>query len=246
MSLRDAWERHAEEWIAWARTPGHDHYFWRFNLPSFLELLPPPGRLTVDVGCGEGRLPRELQRLGHRVLGVDSSMTLVRAAVQMGPGQFAVADAGRLPLRSVSADLVVAFMSLHDIDNISAAISEAGRVLAPGMEFCFAIVHPLTSAGRFEDEDAGGSFVIEESYMETRPVGGRFERNGLSMTFSSKHRPISAYTKALEEGGFTISAMRELTPDDEQLRDRPRIEKRRRIPLYLHVRAVRLSDGVGS
>lgn len=50
MNLRDACERHAEEWIAWARTPGHDHYFWRFNLPRFLELLPPPGRLTVEIG----------------------------------------------------------------------------------------------------------------------------------------------------------------------------------------------------
>jgi ubiquinone/menaquinone biosynthesis C-methylase UbiE len=132
MNLRDAWERHAEEWIAWARTPGHDHYFWRFNLPRFLELLPSPGRLTVDVGCGEGRLPRELQHLGHRVVGIDSSMTLVRAAAAMEPGLFAVADAGRLPLRSRCADLVVAFMSLHDFDDMSAAISEAWRVLARG------------------------------------------------------------------------------------------------------------------
>lgn len=225
---------------AWARTPGHDHYFWRFNLPRFLELLPPPDRLTVDVGCGEGRLPRELRRLGHRVVGIDSSMTLVRAAVMAEPGLFAVADAGSLPLRSASVDLVVAFMSLHDIDDLGEAVREVGRVLAPGGEFCFSIVHPLTSAGRFEDEDAGGFFVIEESYMEMRSVRGRFERSGLSMTFHSQHRPISAYTSALEEEGFAIRAVRELTPDDGHLRDMPKIAKRRRIPLYLHVRSVRL------
>lgn len=60
--LRQAWERHAPEWIAWARTPGHDSY-WKFHRESFLPLVPGPGRLTVDLGCGEGRVagisPRE-------------------------------------------------------------------------------------------------------------------------------------------------------------------------------------------
>jgi SAM-dependent methyltransferase len=242
MHLRDAWERHAEEWIAWARTPGHDHYFWRFNFPRFLELLPPPGRLTVDVGCGEGRLPRELQRLGHRVVGLDSSITLVRAAAAADPGLFAVADAGSLPLRSASADLVVAFMSLQDIDDMTAAVREAARVLAPDGVFCFSIVHPLTSAGRFEDDVEGGSFIIEDSYMEARPVAGRFERDGLSMTFHSQHRPISAYTDALEDAGFTIGAMHELSPDADHVGEVPAVAKRRRIPLYLHVRAIRFPD----
>lgn len=242
MSLRDAWERHAEEWMAWARTPGHDHYFWRFNLPRFLELLPPPRRLTVDVGCGEGRLPRELQRLGHRVVGIDASMFLIRAAVETEAGMFMVADAARLPIRSASADLVVAFMSLGDIDDMTGAVSEAGRALEPGGQFCFAIVHPLTSAGRFEDGDTSASFIIEESYMEARRFGGRFERAGLAMTFTGEHRPISAYSRALEDAGFSITALRELTPDDEHVADMPKVARRRRIPLYLHVRAVRLAD----
>lgn len=167
-------------------------------------------------------------------------MSLVRAAARTEPGLFAVADAARLPLRSTNADLVVAFMSLHDIDDMAAAVAEAGRVLTPEGEFCFAIVHPLTSAGRFEDNQTGGSFIIDESYMEARPVGGRFERAGLSMTFSSYHRPITAYTTALEDAGFTITALRELTPDDEHVAEVPKIAKRRRIPLYLHVRAARL------
>ena len=31
LSLRDAWEERAEEWIAWARAEGHDHFFWRYS-----------------------------------------------------------------------------------------------------------------------------------------------------------------------------------------------------------------------
>lgn len=58
--ISGAWEERAEQWLAWARTPEHDVYYWRLNLPSFVSLLPPPGRRTLDVGCGEGRLGRRL------------------------------------------------------------------------------------------------------------------------------------------------------------------------------------------
>ena len=33
--------------------------------PALLELLPPPGRLTLDLACGEGRLARVLQAGGR-------------------------------------------------------------------------------------------------------------------------------------------------------------------------------------
>ena len=83
-SLRDAWEAEAGNWAAFARAPGHDHYFWRFNLPRFLDLLPPPGQLTVDLGSGEGRVPRLLEARGYRVIGLDASPTLVRLAREEG------------------------------------------------------------------------------------------------------------------------------------------------------------------
>jgi SAM-dependent methyltransferase len=63
MELGDFWERQAEDWVRWAREPGHDSY-WHFHRDRFLELLPAPGRLTVDVGCGEGRLSRHLKEFG--------------------------------------------------------------------------------------------------------------------------------------------------------------------------------------
>jgi 2-polyprenyl-3-methyl-5-hydroxy-6-metoxy-1,4-benzoquinol methylase len=64
MSLRDAWETQASDWVRWARSPELDDAFWRFHLPEFVRFVPAPGRLTVDVGCGEGRLGRVLARSG--------------------------------------------------------------------------------------------------------------------------------------------------------------------------------------
>jgi hypothetical protein len=54
--VSDAWKENAEQSLAWARTPEHDLYHWRSNLPAFAELVPAAGRRTVDIGCGEGRI----------------------------------------------------------------------------------------------------------------------------------------------------------------------------------------------
>jgi hypothetical protein len=53
MTLRAAWEAEAENWIAWARKPGHDSY-WKFHRDAFLAGLPAPPARVVDVGCGAG------------------------------------------------------------------------------------------------------------------------------------------------------------------------------------------------
>src|SRR5260370_16341582 len=70
--LSVSWEAEARQWIEWARTPGHDSY-WRFYPDQFLRLLPPPGRQTLDIGGGEGRLAPALKELGHPIVGINTS-----------------------------------------------------------------------------------------------------------------------------------------------------------------------------
>ena len=63
-------------------------------------------------------------------MGIDASPTLVRLAVTHPERETAVlADAARLPFPDEAFDLVVAYMSLHDIDEMAQAVAEAARVL---------------------------------------------------------------------------------------------------------------------
>ena len=238
MDLRERWEAEAGQWIAWARKPGHDSY-WRFHRAQFLQLLPPPGRRTLDIGCGEGRLTRDLKALGHDIVGIDTSPSLVAAARKLEPWMdIRLADATALPFENASVDLAVAFMSLHDIDEMSAAVREVARVLESGGRFCLAIVHPINSAGRFETSAADASFVIKGDYLATFATSDAVERDGLSMTFHSEHRPIETYFRALEEAGLVVEALREpKVPDDAVVSESGR--RWQRVPLFLHLRARR-------
>jgi SAM-dependent methyltransferase len=230
VTLRDKWEERSSDWIRWASTPGHDHYFWRVNLPTLLSLLPAPGRLTLDIGCGEGRMGRELISRGHRVVGIESSPTLARAALSGDPAvDVHVADAAAMPLADGAADLVVASMSLMNMDDLPAVIAEIARVLEPGGRFCFSIVHPFNSW-----RQAGGG-----SYFDERDYAVPFERAGLHMEFHDHHRPLASYVRALEAGGFHLETMREPHPGDDHLRDHPDAASRRDTPLFLHMRTVK-------
>src|SRR5262249_15117367 len=100
-------------------------------------------------------------------------------------------------------------MSLHDIDDMPAAVREIARVLEPGGRFCIATVHPINSAGRFETERAAAHFAIKGDYLQPFLYADTVERDGLSMTFHSRHRPLEAYSVALEDAGFVVEAMRE-------------------------------------
>jgi len=227
----EAWEAHAQAWARWARTPGHDHHYEHLNLPAFLGLLPGPGHLTLDIGCGEGRLGRALADRGHLVVGVDSSPTLARLAREAG-GYREVLDgpADSIALPDECADLVVAFMTLQDMDEIEAPVREAARLLSPAGRLCLAVPHPFaeTSRARAGDSD----YFTAHRYLDI------LERDGVSMTFESWRHPLSAYASALEHGGFLIESIREPVPDETALAAAPELARWREQPIFMHIRAV--------
>jgi ubiquinone/menaquinone biosynthesis C-methylase UbiE len=235
---RDDWEAEATNWIAWARTPEHDSYH-DYGPTFFEEVVPSAGRRTLDLGCGEGRLTRELRRRGHIVVGIDASATLVSAALNAEDGMFIVADGAHLPFSNDSFDLAVAYNVLMDLDDLPAALAEVARVLELGGRFAVCVLHPIAEAGSFGSRAPDEPFVIEGSYFNQQHYKQTFERDGLTMTFSSSTYPLEAYSRAFESAGFLIESIREPQAPRSAVSKDPGEERWRRVPIFLFLSAVR-------
>jgi SAM-dependent methyltransferase len=236
---REHWEREASNWAAWARRPGFDAY-WTYS-PAFFELVPRAGARTLEVGCGEGRVSRDLAARGHRVTSVDGSPTLIRLARDADArGAYLVSDAAALPFVADSFDLVVFYNSLMDVDDMEGSIREAARVLSAKGALCACVTHPLSDAGRFQSNEADAPFVIEGSYLGRRRWTDVVEElDGLRMTFKGWAYSLEEYFKALEMAGLTIQSVREPAMDEGAVKERPSRERWRRIPNFLMWRALK-------
>ncbi|GAB3912794.1 class I SAM-dependent methyltransferase [Kibdelosporangium lantanae] len=231
------WESQALNWIEWARRPMFDAY-WYYR-ERFFDLLPAPDGPTLDVGCGEGRVTRDLAERGYDVTGVEPTPTLFAAARDAHPeGTYVQAKAAELPFEDNSVRLLVSYNTLMDFDDIDAALAEFHRVVAPGGRVALCITHPVADSAGFESRDPGAPFVIDGSYLATSPFSGEATRDGITMHFSGWHRSIGTYTRAIEGSGLLIDAIREPLPADDA--DPARWDRWRRVPMFMHVRCLKI------
>jgi SAM-dependent methyltransferase len=241
---REAWDQQAEDWV---ELTTDDPYYELINRPQFLELVPDPRGVTLEVGCGEGRMARELSARGHRVVGVDGSPALAgRAHRNARSTPAAVGDIARLPVATGAADLVVCFMVLMDVEDLDRSVAELARVLAPGGVLCVAIMHPIISSGIFVPGDPNRTFFMGEYRKPMRHVLDVTRPNGQQFVFRIAHRPLDDYSRALEAAGLAITALRETDAADALVAEHPEFVNSQRVPDFLYVRAQRVDrDGLG-
>jgi ubiquinone/menaquinone biosynthesis C-methylase UbiE len=226
------WEPDAEKWVSWARTPGFDAY-WYFRDAFFDSILPAPGRRTLEIGCGEGRVTRDLVARGHTAVAVDTAVTLVRYAHDADTvGRYGVADSAVLPFPDGAFDVVVAYNALQVVGDMERTVAEAARVLTTGGALCACIAHPVTDLGDFTEETA--RFMVRPDYRERRRVDQTEHVDGHTMTFRGWTYSLEHYSMALEAAGLRIDALREPSPAADE-----RYERWQSVPLFLNFRAVK-------
>ena len=114
-------------------------------------LVPIAGLDLVDVGCGDGRVTRQLAARGARVLGVEPDPVQAgkNRAAEAVPGlSFVEAPGQRLPIEDGAMDGVFFCYSLHHVpsEHMEEALAEAVRVLKPRTGFLFIMEPMLTGS----------------------------------------------------------------------------------------------------
>ncbi len=199
---QEAWNAGAREWVERIRSgmSGRVHA----HDASLYELLPPPRGLTLDVGCGEGRLTRELTSRGYDVAGFDASELLVEEARAADPsGRYEVAQIDALPLRDAAAELAACVNVLPHIHDLDAAAGELARVLAPRGALLIGTIHPVAQAGKYDE--ASGELRIRDYYdrePEVVPLGEH--------SVYHQRRTIEDYLRTFLGAGFLLADLREV------------------------------------
>jgi SAM-dependent methyltransferase len=215
----DAWNAAAHDWAHRVREGmgGRVH----LHDASIYELLPPANGLTLDVGCGEGRLTRELSQRGYDVVGIDASAALVDEARAVDPsGRYEVASVDALPFADGAVDLAVCVNVLPHIHDLGAAAVGLARVLAPRATLVIGTIHPVAHAGSYDEES--GELRITDYWNREReavPLGEH--------TVHHARRTIEDYLSTFLAAGFALAELREVPGPSGKL------------PLYLDLALVR-------
>ncbi|MCX8568527.1 class I SAM-dependent methyltransferase [Aminobacter sp. MET-1] len=227
------WSDVAAQWIAWARAPGHDA-FWAYR-KGLVDFIGEGSGRALEVGCGEGRVSRELKALGYHVTATDAVAAMVEAAREASSADdYHVAGLSDLPFDDASFDLVMAYNVLMDVEDVPSAAHEIRRVLKPEGTLFVSLVHPFRDRGRFAGRAPDAPFVIDGSYYGRDYFEGEEARDGLTMHFAGWSQPLEDYMAAFEAAGLAITGLREPIPDTA---DTDQLRQWSRIPLFLWLKA---------
>lgn len=164
------------------------------------------GERILDLGCGQGRIARNLAGAGNRVVGVDLSEELLAIAARAGQAgiEYIHADVCRLDWWDRSAfDGIISSMALMDIDDLRGAVATAAATVRPGGWFAWSIIHPaFPGVG-----DIRSSWPSDGSYFDERwwNTGGQ----GVRGRVGSNHRTLSTYLNTMIDAGFVLEAVEE-------------------------------------
>ncbi|MBO0838090.1 MAG: class I SAM-dependent methyltransferase [Actinobacteria bacterium] len=204
---------------AGARFDGLAEYYEEALGPFVLSTAPVVGQLLgsgdgscVDLGCGVGLLISTVEHLGWKVIGVDLSRDqLRRAGTRAGVQRRLVcADVHELPFPQKSMDAVLCTFVHTDVEDYSAAVHEACRVLRPGGRFVHIGLHPCF-VGPFSryrgPEEAPELFrgYRETEWTDDAPGFGV----GLRRRVGSRHVPLAGLMNAIAENGLKVVRVEE-------------------------------------
>jgi ubiquinone/menaquinone biosynthesis C-methylase UbiE len=174
------------------------------------QLLGPGPARCIDLGCGTGLAAVALARHGWEVVGIDLSADQLRVAENRCVARVR-GDVHTLPFASNSIDHAVSMFVHTDVDDFTAVVGEAARVLRPGGVFAYVGVHPCFVGPHIDG--------VSKSETELRVVPGYRDAEwvfdspqfgeGVRKYVGVHHLPLAPFLEAFTASGFELERIEE-------------------------------------
>lgn len=186
-----------------------------------MQLLPRQPDSILDIGCGTGRVTRQLSKKCDKVVGVDIAEGMVTFANQSPSSNvhYIAADAEHLPFKDASFDQVFSTMALQWCDDLPGAFREIERVLMPDGSAVLAIM----SASSFTE--------LNQSWQAISPyrrVNHFTAQESLTNWMLDTDMSVEATTKSYQTWH---SSVRELLASIKQIGANVVTQRREQLPL---------------
>jgi SAM-dependent methyltransferase len=225
----DGWDASAEAWVAEMGDDGDYGRKFVLDAPMLARVEGRGFTTALDVGCGEGRFCRKLRALGVHTVGIDPARALIARAKELDPGgDYRVASAESVNVTPGSFDLVVSYLSLIDIPDLSRAATQMVAALRPGGTLLIANLTSFNTAAMPEswttDADGRRRFSIDH-YLDERAVWVSWR----GIRVQNWHRPLATYMTAFLDRGLVL---RHFAEPPATGGDPERAARYRRVPFF--------------
>lgn len=233
--VKQHWNENASDWVLASRK-GYDVWRDHLNTPAFLKMLPNVKKaIGLDIGCGDGFNSRLVAKRCKKLIAIDFSEHLLKAAQQeKNPSNilFQKANAVNLPFNTAQFDFVIATMSFMDIAEIDKVFSETYRVLTYSGFLQFSITHPCFNEHKgswiVNDQNQSMGFLMKDYFFENQ--GDVHEWQHKKMPTHHKKfqvprfsKPLSKWISLLMNAGFYVEALLEPTASKETINQYPEL-----------------------
>jgi len=252
----DAWEAIADGWaeyMARGEGPGQSRKLLLDDAHWAL-LGDVSGVRVLDCGCGEGRFARQLAGRGASVTAFDLSERMIAHARQAEASdplgiEYYLADMTDLSrFLAESFDAAVSYLSLIDVLDYEAATREIARVLRPGGQFLFSLVHPcFAPPGASWEPRRPGTIPIWDKDKLYKKIDNYFPARELRFKMwptaptetINYHRPLQDYARTCRSAGLLIRDITEPVPTEEVMAHRDNMREFLRAPYFMLIDCVK-------
>lgn len=226
-----------------------DTYHAKVILPNLERIVAlAKGMSILEIGCGEGFFARAFAKAGATVIASDIGKELIDVAKEKGGGPtYHVSPAEDLSwVKPYSQDVVVAVLTLQNMEKIEPVMKEVARVLKKGGRFIFVLNHPAFRIPKAThwgfDENASTQYRRVDAYLSARKEKMDMHpgRKGSTSFTYSFHRSLQDYMKSIRAAGLAITRLEEWIShktSERGPREKAENTARKEFPLFMMIEA---------